>query len=490
MAATIALVAGIAAAVSRQASTGRRAFFLAGGQMPVWAVAISVVATSLSAATFVGGPQEAYAGDLTYLITNLGGIAGGLIVALVFLPRFYRYGVTTVYELVGAECGPIARRMASAMFLIGRVAASGARLYMAAIPCALFVFGSLEPQALCITIVALALLAIAYTAAGGLKAVIWTDVVQAAIVFGTAGIAVIMLVRVMPADLGTVFDGLREAGKLQVVDLSTDPTRPYTLLTGIIGFTLLMTAAYGTDQDLTQRMLACRDARAATKSLLLAVVLGWPMVAVFMFIGLLLAAAHGQAGFEPVLEADPDSRRVFLDYMLEHLPLGVRGLMLAGVLGAALSSTDSALGAMASATIVDFTHARDDNSRASRIAVAAWGLVLAAFACFCVWWQQASGERLLGFALSAMTFAYAGLLGVFGTILFTRTRGSGPSVVAALAAGFFAVLALDKSVYPHWSGSDTVLAFPWRLTIATAISAVVCLSGKRRAGTPASRADS
>jgi len=186
-----------------------------------------------------------------------------------------------------------------------------------------------------------------------------------------------------------------------------------------------------------------------------------------------------------------DTRKVFLEFILHEMPLGLRGLMLAGLFAAAMSSTDSALNAMASTTIADFYRplAGDHRSnpaaelKVARLAVLFWAVILGAFACFCVFWQERSGSTLIGFALGVMVFAYSGLLAVFCTALFTR-RGNAVSVAAALATGFLCVLLLQDFAWKRWAPTfniDFTLAFPWKMLIASLLSFAVCCIGKRQA---------
>ena len=143
----LVIVLALGLAFARKQPQGDE-FFLARRTMPMWAVAISVLATSLSAATYIGGPQQAFDTNLTYLSANIGGLIAIVVVAAFFVPAFYRYKVTTVYELLGHEYGTAARRAASLMFMLGRVFASGARLFMVAIPFAMITFGSTSPLCL------------------------------------------------------------------------------------------------------------------------------------------------------------------------------------------------------------------------------------------------------------------------------------------------------------------------------------------------------
>ncbi|MHC4421320.1 MAG: sodium:solute symporter family transporter [Planctomycetota bacterium] len=483
----LAIVVAIGVGVSRR-HAGRDEFFLAGRGMPMWAVAISVLATSLSAATYIGGPQQAYETNLTYLSANIGGLAALIVVAVVFIPAFYRHRVTTVYELLGHTCGATARRAASAMFMIGRVFASGARLFMVALPFALITFGDIRPAHLIASILIIALGATLYTTAGGIRAVIWTDVLQAVLLVVTVVIALAVLAAKIPLSAAQIAGALAETAvgdttKLTVIDLGTDGSKWYTLWTALTGWTLFNLAAFGTDQDLAQRMLTCRSARAGGWSAVLSNLIGWPVVGLFLVLGLLLYVFYQRpelmGSAAPAYEID-DSRKVFLEFILHEIGPGFRGLMMAGLFAAAMSSLDSALNAMASTAIADFYRpwraARrgsaevdaGDDRRASRVAVLLWALVLAGFACGCVFWQVASGRTLIDFALGVMVFAYAGLLGVFLTALFTP-RGNAASVVAALATGFVCVLLMGDSV-----------AMPWQMVIATALSFGVCCLGRRR----------
>lgn len=532
----LALVMGIGLAASRRKPSGNE-IFLAGRGMPVWAVAISVLATSLSAATFIGGPQQSFEGDLTYFAANLGGLIAVVIVATVFIPAFYRLQVTSIYELLGHRFGGPARTAASAMFMLGRVFASGARLFIVALPFSLIAFGNADADSMITSILIIALAATVYTAAGGIRAVIWTDVLQAILLVASVTAALIVLWQKLPMDMAALLQGLRDdvAGdKLRIIDTSLDLSRPYTLPAIIIGFTLFNVAAYGTDQDLTQRMLTCRSARAGAWSVILSNLLAWPVVMLFLVLGLLLYVFHQHpdlTGLESTTTIE-DTRTVFLAFILSEIPSPLRGMMIAGLMAAAMSSLDSALNAMASTTIADFYRpwrerrqrletsfppgpeapvpgipsgftrdkdpAQDDDdggrapadyTRASRTAITAWAAALAAFACFCVWWQDASGDTLIDFALGVMVFAYAGLLGVFLTALLTR-RGNTTSALLALLVGYLSVVAMRDPLWTHWTeplGLDVTLAFPWQMTISTVLSFLVCIAGRRSVRAAAER---
>jgi len=166
--------------------TDAEGYFLAGRSTPMWAVILSTIATTLSAATFLGAPESAFSGDLSYFVLNIGGFLAVLFVAALFIPKFYRAGTVTIYGYINQRLGEPARIACSAMFLLGRMLASGARLFIAAAPVCLLVFRESTPPRshLIAAIILVGAIGIAYTTAGGIKAVIWTDTAQILIVMG------------------------------------------------------------------------------------------------------------------------------------------------------------------------------------------------------------------------------------------------------------------------------------------------------------------
>ncbi|MDG2054773.1 MAG: hypothetical protein P8J86_08700 [Phycisphaerales bacterium] len=497
----LVVVVAVGAIVGRTNRT-KDEFFLASRQMPVWAVALSVLATSQSAATFIGGPQQAYVGNLTYFAGNLGALIAVLIVGLVFLPVFYRQGVTSIYEVVGHTCGPVAQKCASGMFMVGRVFASGARLYIVGIPFSLIAFGDIEPAQMMFSLIIIASGATIYTVLGGIRAVIWTDVLQSIVYISTVVVALIILWNKIPLSATETFDALKttsDGNKLTLINTSLSLTEPWTIWSIVFGMTLFNLAAYGTDQDLAQRMLTCRTARSGMWAIIWANIVTWPVLLLFLAIGLLLAIFYGMPelmGDAGGRLPDNDTRKVFLVFILEELPTGIRGLMLAGLFAAAMSSIDSALNAMASTSVADFyrpwhrwRHQRDpapaSELRVSRFAVVVWAVTLALFAMGCVLVQHNAENRvsLIDFALGVMVFAYSGLLGVFLTILLTP-RGNAWSAIAALIVGFIAVwllqqdfmrIEVETAVYrPLWFG--------WQMLVATSLSFFVCAMGSRGPG--------
>lgn len=489
---------------SRKELEGAREYFLANRQMPMWAVAISVLATSTSAATFIGSPEEGYARNLTYLSTNIGGVIAVLIVARFFIPIYYKHNVMTVYDLLEVRFGHSAKEASSWMFMIGRVMASGSRLFMAAIPLSLILFHETKDWQLVAAIAVLTLVGIFYTLVGGIRSIIYTDVIQFGVFILAAVAAIVVLLVKIPAPIGEVWSALASAkapdgsAKLSILRFDTDPTVVYTIFTAAIGFAMLNLASYGTDHDIAQRMLTCKSALEGSRSVIVAILLNLPMQLVFLSIGVLLWVFYTRpdlmGGSAPTAPAK--SGEVFVRFILDHMPSGMAGVMMAGLFAAGLGSFNSALNAMG-ATFVNDVYAKRVRNKSDRHylvvgrwAVVIWGVILGAFACVCVWWQKGSGETLISFALGIMTFAYAGLLAVFLTALFTR-RGNSASAIAALAVGFLATLVMQPVVWnaiPIDALPDMTVAWPWRFVIATALALGVCLAGRSHANSTHLRA--
>jgi len=488
----LALMVAIGLAVARR-QEGHSTYFLAGRSMPAWAVCLSVLATALSAATFIGAPQIAFGGDLTYLITNVGGVLGALFVALVLLPPIYRGGSVTIYGYLGARFGRGAETAAGVMFLVGRLLASGARLFMAGIAFALILYGDTSPKDLILAIVLLGCIGTVYTAFGGIRAVIWTDTIQIAVVCFAAGLSIYLLLDAIPLSGGEIVAALRHADgvdKLRLVDTRLTLGKPFTVWGGILAMAVFSASTYGVDHDLAQRTLTARSAWRGGAALVASIVLATPVVAMFMAIGLLLSIYYARPelmGDAAPWDAASDTERIFPQFLLNHMPPGLRGLSMAGLFAAAMSSFDSAINAMAGTAVADVLgpwRAGDDGSEdaehsrqqrelaASRWAVVVMGALLTGFAVLAVFMYEAGDQTLIDFALGVMAFALAPLLGVFVAARFTR-RGNTASVLAALAVGAVAVLLLQPYVLPKWCG--VAIAWPWWPVIVSPLSFAICI---------------
>ena len=497
---------------SRKKQENTDDYFLADRQMPVWAVAISVVSTALSGATFVAVPAQAYAGNLTYLVTFLSAIIAILIIAIFFIPAYYRHNVSTVYELLEVKLGAGAKQASSLMFVVGRVFAEGSRLFIAALATSQVTFGDTSAGHMGIAIAALTVVAIFYTFVGGVRTVIFTDIIQLAVFTLAAGAALFVILNRVPADMTQIIDALQSPApgapsKLTIFQsglnadgAGIDFTSGYTIITAMTGFLVLNLAAYGLDHGMAQRMLTCRSAVKGSASAVVSVLLYLPIVVLFMVVGLGLYVYYDRPdlmGAAAPTAMPTDKGAVFVHFILNEMPTGMKGALMAGLFAAALTGS---LNSMSSAVINDlYRHIVRGREPAhylfaGRMFVLGLGVLLGlcAWGCFVVYNPQ--NRTLLDFVLDVMSFAYSGMVAVFLTALFTR-RGSSRSAMAALATGFVAVLLTHplfwKIILPAQDGESNALqeyaawcgqlAYPWRLLMATAAAMLVCLCGSRPA---------
>lgn len=481
-------------------------FFLAGRRIPMWAATLSLVATSLSAATYIGAPQISFTGDLSYLILNIGGLLAVAIVALLFLPALYRANTTTIYGYLGQRISPGSATAAAAAFLVGRLLASGARLFMAAIAFCLILYGKTTLENMIYSIIILGVVGTLYTCMGGIRAVIWTDTLQIIFVVGAAVVSIILLLKMIPLEVPQIIEVLRTGGpdgadKLAVVNTGVDPktgaydwAAPFTLFAAF-AVTFSNIGSYGTDQDLVQRTMTTKSAWRASMSLVLSQLVAIPVVVLFLIIGLLLSIYYGMpevmGEFAPA--AIEDSRKVYPHFLVTEMPPVLAGLAMAGMFAAAMSSFDSAVNAMASSAVADVLKPkpRADGAKPSawrgRLAVVAMGVLLICFAIGAAVMQDAgtrtgnaAGDSLISFALGVMAFAYAGLVGVFLTARLTN-RGNTGTVVAALFFGAVTVLIQQPYILPRitefYFGEAYTVAWPWWMVTGTAVSFAVCVMG-------------
>jgi len=445
-----------------QTSAGE--FFKGGGAIPTWAVCLSILASETSALTFCAVPGQAFAGNHTYFQFVVGNLAGRLLVAFLFIPAFYIAGVTSVYEFLGLRFGPRTRGVASALFVVTRILASGVRLTVAAI-----IVRAVTGWSFTWCVVAFTVVTAAYSVYGGIKSIIWTDVVQFFLFVGGAVLALLLIWDDLgPTGFSQAVDG---TGKLQVVDPSMSPAKTYTLLTALICGPILTFATHGTDQDLVQRMLTCKGSRQGSMSVVFSGLISIPMVLLFLFIGTGLYAFYlHHPDLKLLLPARQD--QVFPHFIVHQLPVGVRGLVIAAVFAAAMSTTSSAIGALALVAVIDGVKrlrpgpedpARD--LRLSRIMTAVMGALLIAVA---IGFEKVS-KSLLDTGLEVMTYAYGALLGVFVLGRLTTSRGSDRGNVAAMLVSVATVLGVRFGV----NRDHVVIAWPWFTVIGFAVTVLL-----------------
>ncbi|WP_418640763.1 sodium:solute symporter [Sulfurimonas sp. ST-27] len=451
-----------------------RDYFVSANTMPMLAVAVSIVATSQSAATFLGVPEFAYVHDFTFIGFYFSALVAVIFISIVFVPKFYKYKVVTVYELLQTRYGERAKKQAGIMFLLGRIMASGARLYIGALAVSMILFLDIGFFHMLVAITLLIAGALSYTYFGGIKSIIFSDIIQALTYVG-AGILVFwyLYLSLHNVDILAV---LQAHNKLHVIDNSLDGK--FSIMALFSGWLLLNIAAFGLDQDMTQRVLSCKNKNEAAQSLILSIVLTIPIVMLFLGIGALLFVHYQTDTVSQNFQGE--SITVFMYYILNEMPSGLRGLVTVGAIAAALSSTNSVLGAMASVAVEDLyrpwklqkdPHTKEIHFlKASRKAVLIFAFILFFMAIVSYFWQRESELSLVSFALGVMTFAYTGLLGVFFSAVFT-TRGSAATVPFALVGGFVSVLALQPYIF------GVHIGFAWQMVLGTLVAFLIMQTG-------------
>jgi len=463
--------------LSRSKINTSRDYFLSPTAVPMFAVAVSVLATSQSAATFLGVPELSYGGNFTFIGFYFSSLIAVIFISYVLIPKYYEMRAVTVYELLELRYGESAKKQAGVMFLIGRIFASGARLYIGALAISMILFSDIIFVHVSISILILMFGALAYTYFGGVRSVILSDIIQAVTYIGAA-VAVLIYLYYSLEHI-EILKTLSEHSKLKFIDTSLDGN--FNVIGLLSGWLLLNIAAFGLDQDMTQRVLACRNKNEAAKSLIVSILLTIPVVLLFLSIGALLYLFYMQSSVTQSFEGEKIT--IFMYYILNEMPDGLRGLVTVGAIAAALSSANSVLGAMASVAVEDLykpwrlKQGDIDNYhfvKASRLAVLFFAVVLSAMAMISYFWQRYSDLSLISFALGVMSFAYTGLLGVYFAAIFT-SRGSQTTVFLALIGGFVTVLALQ----PYTFGAT--IGFAWQMVIGTLVAFFIMLFGSANA---------
>jgi SSS family transporter len=429
-------------------------YCLGGRTVPWLAVFLSIVATETSALTFIGTPAFAYSHNWTYVQLLIGTIIARFIIAQLFIKQFYHYNVYTVYEYLVRRFGTGSKNGASIIFLITRILASGVRLFGASI--IVSVATGLSPLT---SIIIIAAAAVFYTVIGGIKAVIWTDVCQAIILFGGGLIALFCIFQDIPHGWEAVQTATHGLSKFTLFDFSFDYRAAYTIWAGIIGSTFLTLATHGTDQDLVQRMLTARDYNRSRKALILSGFADIPIVILFLSIGSLLFTYY-QAVPTPGLPAKADD--IFPYYITHHLPRGLMGLLIAAVFAAAMSSIDSALNALTTTWINDFyrPYIKKDASERHYLTMAKMFTVLFGLFLIFIAFLSKGTQQVLILGLKIGTFTYGALLGIF-LLGFLTKRGNNLGNIIGMGVSISAVLFTEFYTDTAWI---------WYVMIGTAVT--------------------
>ncbi|NNF13806.1 MAG: sodium/solute symporter [Gemmatimonadetes bacterium] len=441
----IAYLAGVTAwgAWLGRGQKGGTDYFLGSRSLPWVAVMLSVVATETSTLTFLSIPGVSYTGSLVFLQLTVGYLAGRVLVAALLLPSYYAGELSTAYQLLETRFGVGARRFTSAIFMVTRLLADSVRLFATAIPLAI-ITGWPYP----VSIAVIGVLTVVYTYFGGIKAVVWVDAVQMGLYLFGAAVTIVAIQYLVPDGWGAVWVAGAEVGKTQLLDFSLDRSVPYTIFAGLFGGAFLTMASHGTDQLIVQRLLTCTDQKASQKALIGSGFVVILQFLLFLMVGLGLWAFYQGRPFE-------SSDAIFPTFIVQELPSGLTGLLIAGVFAAAMSSLSSSINSLASATAYDYwaplVGAVGDEARvlrAGKLFTLMWAGLLVGGAILFIPLSQ--GTSAVEVALGIASLVYGGLLGAFALGVFT-TRPGQRSAIIGIAVGIATVtLMRDQMAWPWY----------------------------------------
>ena len=452
-----------------------RDYFVSGGAVPWWAIMGSIVATETSTVTFISVPGYAYTTNFTFMQLVMGYMIGRLAVSVLFIPAYFRGEIITVYELLGTRFGTPVKRLASSVFLATRTLADGFRLFATGLVLAALLgatpglSGYSTQTILVASVLIMGIATIIYTYHGGMTAVIWTDVIQLVIYLVGALLAAWILIARVPGGWPEIAATASAAGKFRVFDFTFDLTRSYTFWSGVIGGAFLTTATHGTDQLMVQRYFCAKSAGDARKALLWSGVVVFAQFALFLLIGAMLYVYYTAYAPQEIASFMRDGRvmsdRIFPHFIVQHLPTGAVGLVLAAIFAAAMSTLASSLNSSSAAAMADFyipltgrRHSDAHYLRASRIATLVWGAMQIIVAIVAIRLSSRVVDEVLGIA----SFTNGIILGVF--LLGTLTRRVGQTAAFAgivVGAGVMLWLKLFTMVSWQWYvlvGSSTTFA--------------------------------
>jgi SSS family transporter len=441
----------------RKSQRSLRDYFLADRNIPWWAIALSIVAAETSTLTIISTPGIAYGGNFGFLQIVFGYLLGRVVISLIFIPQYFRGDMFTAYELIDRRFGAALHRLTAGVFLITRAAAEGVRVLAISIVVGIALGITHDIWSIAIVIA----LTLIYTFEGGMAAVIWTDVIQMFIYVGGTIVGFVMLTHLVPGGWPFIHASAAEAGKLQVLNFSFNFFDKYTFWAGLIGGMFLTTASHGTDQLMVQRLLAARNQRDSKVALLSSGIVILAQFTLFLLVGAGLWVFYRM--YPPTTPfTSPD--RIFPTFIVDHMPQGISGLLIAAILAAAMSNLSAALNSLSSTSMMDFyLRMRPETPERkklvlSRAATFVWGIVLFALA------MAARGKgAVLELGLSIASVAYGGLLGVFLLGVLTKRAKQTGAIIGMLCG-----LALNVYIW-KW----TKVPFTWYVTLGSITTFVV-----------------
>jgi SSS family transporter len=442
-----------------------RSYFLANNTIPWWAISLSIVSAETSTLTIISIPGVAFAGNFGFLQVVIGYMIGRVVVAGLFLPKYFAGEMLTAYQLIDRRFGSSLHKVTAGLFLLTRAAAEGVRVFAVSI-----VVGIAIGTRDVLSIGIISALTLLYTFEGGMAAVIWTDVVQMVIYVGGTVVAIATLGSHVTGGWSTIHQVAGAAGKFHMLNFALNLTTTYTFWAGVLGGTFLTMASHGTDQLMVQRMLAAKNLRESQLALLSSGVVIFVQFALFLLIGVGLFVFYGQ---HPAVFASAD--RIFPTFIVREMPVGVAGLLVAAILAAAMSNLSAALNSLSSTTVVDFymrlRPEADDRERGmvSKSSTVMWALVLFAIAVYAV--TVGGKGHVVEIGLSIASVAYGCLLGVF--LLGTLTKfATQTGATIGMVVGFVLNVWLWQGRFPVRVGGIVIphIAFTWYVLIGAAVT--------------------
>jgi SSS family solute:Na+ symporter len=421
-------------------------YFLGGRGAPWWAIAFSIVSAETSTLTVIGTPALSFAGNFGFLQLIFGYLLGRVVIAVLFLPQYFRGEMFTAYELMERRFGPHVRKFTAGTFLLLRALAEGVRVFAVSIVLSV-ILGTGEVASIALIVC----LTLFYTFEGGMTAVIWTDVAQMILYIGGAVISFFLMLELIPGGWPHVLAIAAPAHKFRVFDFRFSFSaaffqRNYSFWAGLLGGCFLTTASHGTEQLLVQRLLSAKNERESRLALFSSWIVIFFQFALFLVIGVLLYVHYQDTGRPAPLLPE----RSYPEFVWHNLPVGLAGLVIAAILAAAMSNLSAALNALASTSIMDFLKPLRPNycelryMSLARWATVVWGVVLFALGLAARHWG-----RVLEAGLSIASVLYGALLGVFLLGVLTKRPGEWSAIIG-MSAGLAATLLFHSHVAYTW----------------------------------------
>lgn len=471
---TIALIGAFSG--GKQKSTTD--YFMGGKNVPWWAVSFAIVAAETSSLTFISIPGLAYLTNLNFLQLTIGYVIARILVAFLFLPAYRTGELSTAYTFLENRFGLGVRRYASTVFLFTRVAADGVRLFSTAIPLALIfkatvIFANWSNfEIYAISIIIIAFVSFLYTITGGVKGVIWADVIQMIIYIGGAVLAIIILLNNIPH----TFDWSALGDKKQIFNLdfgnniSEFFSKPYTLIASLVGGIFLSMASHGTDQLIVQRLLTTKSLKDSQKAIIGSGIMVVFQFALFLIVGLLLYGFYNGVSI-----TDPNSPfhkpdEIFPYFIIHSLPTGVKGIIIAGLFAAAMSTLAGSISSLSSSVMLDLykpLKGKDTDPKRdlyiSRVLTIVWAIILTIVAFLFIQLQQSVVEIALGIA----SITYGGLLGTFLLGLFFK-KVNQKSAIVGFSLGILTMVLII--LIPKLMSSAPLVHWTWYVLIGSTVT--------------------